>query len=60
MEVAQERPLVGMKEISLYLQKNERTVRRYRKLKAFPIYRVPGTASIYAFPAELNAWIRSL
>ena len=60
MEMAQERPLVGMKEICEYLQKTERTVRRYRKMKAFPVYRVPGTTSVYTFPSELNAWIRSL
>lgn len=53
-----EKPLVGLQEIADYLQKSERTIRRYRRLRGFPIYRKRGTGALFAFPSELNRWIR--
>ena len=54
-----EKPLVGVQEIADYLQKSERTIRRYRKLRGFPVYQKSKTGAMYAFPSELNDWIRS-
>jgi hypothetical protein len=54
-----ERPLVGLKQIANHLQKSTRTVRRYARMRRFPVYRIPGTGTLFAFRAELNDWIRT-
>jgi len=53
-----ETPLEGWKEIGAYLQRTERTVRRWEKTEALPVYRqVHGTrTSVYAYPSELDSW----
>jgi tetratricopeptide (TPR) repeat protein len=51
--------LVGWKDIATFLGKAERTVKRWGKDRGLPIHRVPGgsSASVYAYPAELNKWL---
>src|SRR5271165_3701212 len=53
--------LDGWKDIAAYLGKAERTVKRWEASRGLPIHRVPGgaKASVYAFPAELNDWLKS-
>src|ERR1700688_437327 len=53
--------LDGWKDIAAFLGKAERTVKRWEASRGLPIHRVPGgaKASVYAFPAELNDWLRS-
>ena len=49
------------KEIAAYLGKVERTVKRWDADRSLPIHRVPGggRASVYAYTAELNEWLKS-
>ena len=53
--------LVGWKEIASYLDKADRTVKRWGRERGLPVHRVPGTAktSVYAYPAELDRWLES-
>lgn len=54
------RLLKGWKEVAAYFGKDERTVRRWASASEMPVHRVPGRqrAAVYAYPAELNAWLR--
>jgi Tol biopolymer transport system component len=62
---ASERPLEGRldswKEIADYLKRDVTTVQRWEKREEMPVHRhVHGKkGSVYAFRAELDAWIRS-
>jgi len=49
------------KEIAAYLGKVERTVKRWDAGRGLPIHRVPGggRASVYAYTAELDEWLKS-
>jgi hypothetical protein len=49
------------KEIATYLGKAERTVKRWDAGRGLPIHRVPGggRASVYAYTAELDEWLKS-
>jgi tetratricopeptide (TPR) repeat protein len=49
------------KEIAAYLGKVERTVKRWDADRGLPIHRVPGggRASVYAYTAELDEWLKS-
>src|ERR1039458_5829681 len=49
------------KEIAAYLGKVERTVKRWDASRGLPIHRVPGggRASVYAYTAELDEWLKS-
>jgi tetratricopeptide (TPR) repeat protein len=53
--------LDSWKEISAYLRRSERTVRRWEKLEGLPVHRLQHDkrGSIYAYTAELTAWIES-
>jgi tetratricopeptide (TPR) repeat protein len=53
--------LVSWKEIASYLGRSERTLKRWEEERGLPVHRVPGGArgSVYAFPAELDLWLRS-
>jgi hypothetical protein len=53
--------LDGWKTIATYLDKAERTVKRWEADRGLPIHRVPGggRAAIYAIAAELDAWLDS-
>ncbi len=49
------------KEVAAYLGKVERTVKRWDAGRGLPIHRVPGggRASVYAYTAELDEWLKS-
>jgi len=50
------------KDIAAYLGKVERTVKRWDVDRGLPIHRVPGggRASVYAYTAELDEWLKSI
>lgn len=54
------RLLTGWKQIALYFGKDESTAKRWAAQRGLPIQRVPGQkrASVYAWSAELEAWLR--
>ncbi len=53
--------LEGWKTIASYLDKAERTVKRWEVNRGLPIHRVPGggRAVVYCIAAELDAWLES-
>jgi hypothetical protein len=53
--------LVSWKEIADYLDKGERTVKRWATERALPVHHVPGGGhgSVYALTAELDQWLIS-
>ena len=53
-----EAPLDSWKEISAYLNRDERTARRWEKEEGLPVHRHHhrARASVYAYPSELDAW----
>jgi len=51
--------LDGWKAIADHLQRNERTVMRWRKERGLPVHSVPGEyGSVYAYAGELDQWLR--
>jgi len=50
--------LESWKEIGSYLNRDVRTVERWERTKGLPVHRLPGggTARVYAFKPELDAW----
>jgi tetratricopeptide (TPR) repeat protein len=54
-----ERTLVSWKEIAVFLNRAERTVKRWEQERGLPVHRVPGgeRGSVFAYPSELNAWL---
>ena len=56
----QEKILVSWKEIASFLDRAERTVRRWERERGLPVHRVPGgeRGGVYAYPSELAAWLR--
>jgi Flp pilus assembly protein TadD len=56
-----ERTLVSWKEIAAFLNRAERTVKRWERERGLPVHRVPGgeRGGVYAFAAELDAWLNS-
>lgn len=55
---AREKPLQSWKEIAAYLDRDERTARRWEKKEGLPVrrHREEGRSSVYAYPSELSAW----
>ncbi len=53
------RALVSWKEIAAFLNRAERTVKRWERERGLPVHRVPGgeRGSVFAYPSELNAWL---
>jgi tetratricopeptide (TPR) repeat protein len=53
--------LDSWKEVATYLCRGERTVKRWETDRGLPIHRLPGggRASVYAYIAELDAWLKS-
>jgi len=53
-----EPPLESWKEIAAYLKRDVRTVIRWEKAEGLPVHRQMHQArgSVYAYPAELDAW----
>lgn len=55
-----ERALVSWKEIAAFLDRAERTVKRWERERGLPVHRVPGgeRGSVFAYPDELTEWLR--
>lgn len=53
--------LDSWKEIAAYLDRDPRTVQLWEKLEGFPVHRLnhSSRASVYAYTAEIDAWIRA-
>ncbi len=53
-----ETPLQGWKEISAYLERDERTARRWETEEGLPVrrYRTDRRSSVYAYPSEIEEW----
>ena len=53
-----EKPLQSWKEIAAYLERDERTARRWEKEEGLPVrrHREDRRSSVYAYPRELSAW----
>ena len=58
--VKPERALVSWKEIAVFLNRAERTVKRWERARGLPVHRVPGgeRGSVYAYPSEITDWLR--
>ncbi len=54
------RALVSWKEIAVFLNRSERTVKRWERERALPVHRVPGgeRGSVFAYPGELADWLK--
>lgn len=57
---AQEERLDSWKEIAGYFGRDERTVKRWEARRGLPVHRAPGggKTAVYAYVAELEAWLR--
>ena len=55
-----EKTLVSWKEIAVYLNRAERTVKRWERERGLPVHRVPGgeRGSVFAYPDELAEWLK--
>jgi Tfp pilus assembly protein PilF len=53
--------LQGWKEIADYIQRDERTVKRWEKQRQFPVRRMPGNgrANVYILVSDLDNWLDS-
>src|ERR1700751_3896520 len=51
--------LVSWKEIAAFLNRAERTVKRWERARGLPVHRVPGgeRGGVFAYPEELEAWL---
>lgn len=58
MALTNEKPLQSWKEIAAYLQRDERTARRWEKEEGLPVrrHRQDGRGTVYAYASELDAW----
>lgn len=61
MDVPDKRILQGWKEIAEYVNRDERTVKRWEKQRDFPVRRMPGKgrANVYITVADLESWLRN-
>ena len=55
-----EKTLVSWKEIAVYLNRAERTVKRWERERGLPVHRVPGgeRGGVFAYPDELDEWLK--
>lgn len=53
--------LVSWKEIAAFLDRAERTVKRWERERGLPVHRVPGgeRSGVFAYQHELTAWLHS-
>jgi len=53
------RTLVSWKEIAAFLNRAERTVKRWERERGLPVHRVPGgeRGTVFAYPSELRTWL---
>jgi tetratricopeptide (TPR) repeat protein len=51
--------LVSWKEIASFLDRAERTVKRWERERGLPVHRIPGgeRGGVFAYPDELRAWL---
>ena len=51
--------LVSWKEIAAFLNRAERTAKRWERERGLPVHRVPGgeRGGVFAYPDELEAWL---
>ena len=54
------RTLVSWKEIAVFLNHSESTVKRWERDRGLPVHRIPGgeRGGVFAYPDELADWIR--
>jgi tetratricopeptide (TPR) repeat protein len=52
--------LVSWKEIAAFLDRAERTAKRWERKRGLPVHRVPGgeRSGVFAYSHELSAWLR--
>ena len=50
--------LDGWKEIANYLGKSVKTIQRWEKNSDFPVQRVPGRRSVFAFRHDIDEWMK--
>jgi len=55
---AGETPLQGWKEIAVYLERDQRTARRWEAEEGLPVrrHRTDRRSSVYAYPSEIDSW----
>lgn len=55
------RRLDSWKEIAAFLEREERTVRRWEKERSLPVHRIPGKTrgGVFAFTQELAKWLQA-
>ncbi len=56
----QSKALVSWKEIACYLDRAERTVKRWERDRGLPVHRIPGgeRGNVFAYPGELADWLK--
>ena len=56
----QEKILVSWKEIASFLDRAERTVRRWERDRGLPVHRIPGgeRGGVFAYSNELADWLK--
>jgi tetratricopeptide (TPR) repeat protein/phage terminase Nu1 subunit (DNA packaging protein) len=54
------RTLISWKEIASFLNRAERTVKRWERERGLPVHRVPGgeRGRVFAYPGELADWLK--
>jgi tetratricopeptide (TPR) repeat protein len=54
------RTLVSWKEIAVFLNHSESTVKRWERDRGLPVHRIPGgeRGGVYAYPSELADWLK--
>src|SRR5580700_11126296 len=52
--------LVSWKEIAVFLNRAERTVKRWERERGLPVHRVPGgeRGGVFAYSDELGGWLK--
>jgi TolB-like protein/Tfp pilus assembly protein PilF len=52
--------LISWKEIAVFLNRAERTVKRWERERGLPVHRVPGRerGGVFAYPSELTDWLK--
>ena len=61
MDIPGKRILQGWKEIAEYVDRDERTVKRWEKQRNFPVRRMPGKgrANVYIAVSDLESWLKN-
>ena len=59
MDIPDKKILQGWKEIAEYVDRDERTVKRWEKQREFPVRRMPGNgrANVYISVSDLETWL---